>query len=133
MTKGKKEGLATKEEIKILYDAFGGELPIPALLKPIAKLVIPGMIDGLDNRVGERIPEPWQTHCENLVTMVVGALEDKVITQEEVNRIMEYSALVADEKIDIPLLADDTEAMVFTELLRLTGVLLYSAFKKKQV
>ena len=65
--------------------------------------------------------------------MVVGALEDKVITQEEVNRIMEYSALVADEKIDIPLLADDTEAMVFTELLRLTGVLLYSAFKKKQV
>ncbi len=130
---GAKEGLATKEEIKILYNAVSGELPIPNLLKPVANLVIPGLIDGLDNKVGDRIPEPWQTHCENLVTMTVNALEDKVITQEEVTQVLEYAAKVADEKIDIPLLSDDTEAIVFIELLRLTSVLLYSGFTKKKV
>jgi len=130
---GAKEGLATKEEIKVLYNAVSGELPIPTLLKPVANLVIPGLIDGLDNKVGDRIPEPWQTHCENLVTMTVEALKDKVITQEEVTRVLEYAAKVADDKIDIPLLADDTEAIVFIELLRLTSVLLYSGFTKKKV
>lgn len=125
--------MATKEEIKVLYNAVSGELPIPTLLKPVANLVIPGLIDGLDNKVGDRIPEPWQTHCENLVTMTVEALKDKVITQEEVTRVLEYAAKVADDKIDIPLLADDTEAIVFIELLRLTSVLLYSGFTKKKV
>ncbi|MBW6464833.1 MAG: hypothetical protein K0B84_11725 [Firmicutes bacterium] len=124
--------MATKEEIRVLYNAISGELAIPALLKPVANLVIPGLIDGLDNKVGDRIPEPWQTHCENLVTMVVKALEDKVITQEEVTQVMEYAAKVADEKIDIPLLGDDTEAIVFIELFRLLGVLLYSGFSKKK-
>lgn len=130
---GAKEGLATKEEIKVLYNAVSGELPVPTLLKPVANLVIPGLIDGLDNKVGDRIPEPWQTHCENLVTMTVEALKDKVITQEEVTQVLEYAAKVADDKIDIPLLADDTEAIVFIELLRLTSVLLYSGFTKKKV
>ena len=106
---GTKEGLATKEEIKILYNIISGELPIPALLRPVANLVLPGMIDGLDNKVGDRIPEPWQAHCETLVTMVVNALEDKVITEAEVSEIMDYAAKVADEKIDLPLLKDDTE------------------------
>ena len=132
MTVGKKDGLATKEEIKVLYNVISGELPIPALLKPIANMVVPGLIDGLDNKVGDRIPEPWQSHCENLVTMVVTALEDKVITEEEVTEVMEYAALVADEKIDLPLLKDDVEAMVFLEVMRMAGVLLYGVFNKKK-
>lgn len=129
--KGKKEGLATKEEIKILWKVISGELPVPGILKPVVNMVLPGMVDGLDNRVGDRIPEPWQTHCENLVTMVVQALEDKVVTEEEVAEIMKYAAEVADTHIDLPLLNDDVEAMVFIELFRLAGVLLYGAFAKK--
>lgn len=132
MTTGKKEGLATKEEIKILYTAFSGELPVPTLLKPITNMVIPGLIDGLDNKVGDRIPEPWQSHCETLVTMVVDALADKKLTEAEVVGVMEYAAKVADEKIDLPLLNDDTEAMVFCELLRMAGVLLYTSFSKQK-
>jgi hypothetical protein len=133
MTKlGNKEGLATKKEIKVLWKIVSGELPIPGILKPITNLVVPGILNGLDNKVGDRIPEPWQTHCENLVTMVVKAVEDKVITQEEVEAVMEYAAKVIDEKIDIPMLDDDMEAIVFMETSRLLAALLYSAFKKKE-
>jgi len=133
MTKlGNKEGLATKEEIKVLWKIVSGELPIPGILKPIANLVVPGLLDGLDNKVGDRIPEPWQTHCENLVTMTVRAVEDKVITQEEIEEVMEYAAKVVDEKIDVPMLDDDVEAIVFMEIFRLLAALLYSAFKKKE-
>lgn len=129
---GKKEGLATKEELKTLWKLAEGELPIPAVLRPIATMLVPGMLDGLDNKVGDRIPEPWQTHCENLITMTVAAVEDKVITQEEVEQITTYAAKVIDEKIDIPLVGDDIEAMVFEETFRLLAVLLYGAFKKKE-
>ena len=133
MTKlGNKERLATKEEMKVLWKIVSGELPIPGILKPIANLVMPGILDGLDNKVGDRIPEPWQTHCENLVTMTVNAVEDKIITQEEVEGVMEYAAKIVDEKIDIPMLDDDVEAIVFLETFRLLAALLYSAFKKKE-
>jgi hypothetical protein len=132
MTKlGNKEGLATKEEINVLWKVVSGELPIPGILKPIANLIVPGILDGFDNKVGDRIPEPWQTHCENLVTMTVKAVEDKVITQEEVEEVMEYAAKVVDEKIDVPMLDDDVEAIVFMETFRLLAALLYSAFTKK--
>jgi hypothetical protein len=132
MTKlGNKEGLATKEEINVLWKVVSGELPIPGILKPIANLIVPGILDGFDNKFGDRIPEPWQTHCENLVTMTVKAVEDKVITQEEVEEVMEYAAKVVDEKIDVPMLDDDVEAIVFMETFRLLAALLYSAFTKK--
>ena len=129
---GKKDGLATKEEIKTLWKVASGELPIPVVFKPIANLVVPGMLDGLDNKVGDRLPEPWQTHCETLVTMTVKAVEDKVITQEEVEEVASYAAKVADEKIDIPMLDDDVEAIVFLETFRMLAVLLYGALKKKK-
>ena len=132
MTIGKKEGLATRDEVKVLWKVVSGELPIPGILKPIANLVMPGILDGLDNKVGDRIPEPWQTHCENLVTMSVSAVEDKIITQEEVEEVMEYAAKVVDEKIDVPMLGDDVEAMVFLETFRMLAALIYSVFKKKE-
>jgi hypothetical protein len=128
---GKKEGLATKEEMKVLWKIASEKLPIPAILKPISNLVIPNLLDGLDNKVGDRIPEPWQTHCENLVTMVVKAVEDKVITEEEVEEIAAYLAIVLDEHIDLPLLGDDAEALIFLETMRMLAVFLYNTMKKK--
>ena len=133
MTKlGNKEGLATKEEMKVLWKIVSGELPIPGILKPIANLVMPGILDGLDNKVGDRIPEPWQTHCENLVTMVVKAVEDKVVTKEEAEEIAVYAAGVANEQIDLKILADDVQALVFEETLRTLAVLLYGVFVKEE-
>jgi len=133
MTKlGNKVGLATKEEMKTLWKIASGELPVPAILKPVINLVLPNILDGLDNKVGDRIPEPWQTYCENLVTMVVLAVEDKVVTKEEAAKVALYAAKVANEQIDLKILEDDIQALVFEETFRLLATLLYGAFNKKQ-
>ena len=131
MTVGKKEGIATKDEFKILWDLVDDKLGIPGILKPIAKLAVPGILDGIDNKVAERIPEKWQIHCENIITMTVKAVEDKVITKQEANEIAEYCAVVIDATIDVPLLNDDVEAVMFLELFRLLSTGLYSLAKEK--
>ena len=131
MSNGKKEGLATKEEIKVLWQVASGVINIPVVLRPIANIVIPSFIDGLDNKVGDRIPEPWQTHCENLVTLTVAALEDKVITVEEAQQISDYAAVVLNEQIDLPLVGEDIEAVMFMETLRMLAVFLHGLLHKK--
>ena len=128
---GNKEGLATKDEIKVLWSIASGELPIPTLVKPIVTMLLPGFIDGLDNKYGDKVPEPWQSHLENMVTMVIKALEDKVVSEQEAEEIAAYMAVVIDEKIDIPYIDDETEAIVFLEVTKLIASLIYSAFKKK--
>ena len=133
MTKlGNKEGLATKEEVKVLWKVVSGELSIPGVLKPIANMVVPNLLDGLDNKVGDRIPEPWQTYCENLITMVVKAVEDKVVTQEEAEEIALYAAKVSNEQIDLKILGNDIQALMFEELFRLLATVLFSVFTKKK-
>jgi hypothetical protein len=129
---GNKEGLATKDEIKVLWKVVSGELPIPKLLKPLADMVAPGILDGLENKVGDRIPEPWQSYCENLITMVVKAVEDKVVTQEEAEEIALYAAKVSNEQIDLKILGDDIQALMFEELFRLVATVLFSVFTKKK-
>jgi hypothetical protein len=129
---GKKEGLATKEEVKVLWKVASGAINIPVVLRPITNIVIPNIIDGLDNRIGDRIPEPWQTHCENLVTLVVAALEDKIITQEEAEEIAAYAAEVMNERIDLPLLGKDSQALVFLEAMRMLAVFLYGLLNERK-
>ena len=129
---GSKEGLATKEEIKVLWKVVSGELPIPKLLKPVADLTVPGILDGLENKVGDRIPEPWQSYCENLITMVVKAVEDKVVTSKEAEEIALYAAKVSNEQIDLKILGNDLQALMFEELFRLLAILLFGVFTKKK-
>lgn len=131
MSNGKKEGLATKEEINILWKVASGVINIPVVLRPIANIIIPSFIDGLDNKVGDRIPEPWQTHCENLVSLTVAALDDKKITVEEAQQIADYAAIVLNEKIDLPLVGEDVEAVMFMETLRMLAVFLHGLLSKK--
>lgn len=131
MSNGKKAGLATKEEIKVLWQVASGVINIPVVLRPIANIVIPSFIDGLDNKVGDRIPEPWQTHCENLVSLTVAALEDKKITIEEAHQISDYAAVVLNEQIDLPLVGEDVEAVMFMETLRMLAVFLHGLLHKK--
>lgn len=130
---GQKEGLATKDEIKVLWGIVNAEIPIPAIIKPITTLVVPGILDGIDNKIGDKLPEPWQSHCEKLVTLTVDAVEDKVITEEEVEEVVTHAAEVLDTKVDIPLIGDDVEAVLFLETFRMLGALLYSAFHKKKL
>ena len=127
---GNKEGLMSKDEFKVLWKLGSSKLPIPAIFKPAADLIIPGWLDGLDNKVGDRVPEPWQSHLENLSTVVVKALEDKVISEQEAEEIAGFTAKILDEKIDVPMLADDVEALMFLELSRVVATMLYATFNK---
>ena len=129
---GKKDGLATKEEIKILWKVASGYIPIPVMVRPLANLFIPNLIDGLDNKYGDRIPEPWQTHCENLVTLVVHAVEDGVISQSEAEEIAEYAATVINEKVNLPLVNEDVQELIFIETIRMLAVFLYGLISKEE-
>jgi len=86
----------------------------------------------MDNKVGDRIPEPWQTYCENLITMVVKAVEDKIVTKEEAEEIALYAAKVSNEQIDLKILGNDIQALMFEELFRLLATVLFSVFTKKK-
>lgn len=130
--KGSKEGIATKEEIKVLWGMVSGEIGIPAVFKPIANMIIPGILDGLENRVTEKIPENWQIICEDLVTKTVAVLADGKITEQEAVELGEFAAKVLDTKIDIPLLDDSVEVVVFLETFKLLSVMLYNAVNKKR-
>jgi len=131
MFKGTKEGIATKEEIKVLWGIVSGEIGVPAVFKPLVNIIAPGIIDGIDNKVSERIPEKWQLIAEELVTKAVVIVEDGTITEEEALELGAFAAKVIDEQIDVPLLADDVEAIAFIELFRFLAVLVYTAVNKK--
>ena len=129
---GSKNGIATKDELQILWKLVSGELGVPVIFKPLVNLIAPGIIDGIDNKVAERIPEKWQIICENLVTKVVVIVEDGTITEEEAQELGAYTATVVDTQIDVPLLEDDVEAVMFIELFRFLAALLYSYVNKKR-
>lgn len=129
---GNKKGLVTKEEVKVLWRVAKGFIPMPKLVKPIADIVMPSLIDGIDNKYGDRIPEPWQSYLENLTTLVVKAVEDGVVTKEEAVEISDYAATVMNEQIDLKFFEKDTQLLIFVETLRMLAVFLYGFLNAKE-
>jgi len=126
-----KKGLATREEFNFFVKVAAGEIEgIPAYLKPIIKWFLPAILDGLDDKVGDKIPEPWQTYTENLVTMLYNAMQDNVIDETEQLQIIEYCSEVMNEKIDVPLLDEEDEAMAFMFILQGLASFIRKAMKK---
>ena len=121
-----KKGIATKDEIKIFVKFVADAENLKGITRTIVTLVLPGLLDGIDNKVGDKLKEPWQTIAETLFTMLAEALEDNVILEEEATEIADYCARVLNENIDVPLIAEDVKAFIFQELLRLLAGLLYS-------
>lgn len=131
--KGSKEGIFTKDEVKALWGIVQGEIGIPVIFKPIANMIIPGILDGLENKVTEKIPENWQIICEDLVTKTVAIIADGKVTEQEAEELGEFAAKVLDTKINIPLLDDAVEVVVFLETFKLLSVMLYNAVNKKRM
>ena len=133
---GKKEGLATRQEIKFLVDLAMGNVELNFIYSAGIKLVLPAVINAIDNKVGDKLPEPWQTHTENLITSVYEALQDKVITDEELNQILEDVSQVLAAEIDIPLLEESDEILAFEYLLKFLAtqvrMMLSKKFKKEE-
>ena len=129
---GTKLGVMTKDEVKLFWKMGSKALPIPKIARPFVDMVAPGIIDGIENRVTERLPEVWQVHIENLTTFLGRALDDNVITKEEAVEISVYVGKVVDEKIDLTFLDDDIEAVMFVELFRVIAVGIYGVLKPKK-
>jgi hypothetical protein len=124
-----KEGLFTSEEAKFFGKIIAGAIPTKAVWKPVLSWVIPTMLDTADNKMGDRIPEPWQSIVENLITMVYDALQDKVVTPEEEAAILEFCANVINEKVDIPWFEEDDEAVIFVSAIQFLAATVRKAIK----
>ena len=125
----KKEGLVTKEEIKAFQDFILGKLNVKKVIAIPLSWVLPGLIDGIDNKYGDLLPEPWQTHAENLFTMLYNAITDGKITDEEQNEILNYTAIVLNEKIDLPDIDEADELVTFQTLLMTSAALIRQAVR----
>jgi len=127
---GNKLGIFDRPEGTIFARFIAGKLPVKGFAKAGLKLLLPGFLNGLDDRLGDRIPEPWQTHCEELTTLTAAALEDDVITPEEEDMLIQKCATIISERVNIPLLDEDTEAMAFLFLMQTLAATLKGVFTK---
>ena len=126
-----KLGLFTPEEGKFFAGIMADEIPVKNIfIKQGIKLVLPAVINGLDDKVGDKVPEPWQSHIEDLVTVTYLALQDKVISDEESDKICEKCAEILNEEIDIPLMDEDQEAITFLFLIKTLASIIKGALKK---
>lgn len=128
-----KIGIFDKPEVKFLVDIATEKIPVNGIWKTAIKLVLPALINGLDDRYGDRIPEPWQTYAEELITVTVQALEDKVLTEEELTLITEKCATILNAEIDVPILEEKEEAEAFLYILKSIASLIKGAVKDKKV
>ena len=131
MTIGRKEGLATREEIKLFTDLAADQIEMNVLYKTGIKILAPALLDALDNKVGDKLPEPWQTYAEDLITSVYVALQDKVITTEEVDDILDKVAAVLAAEIEIPLIDEADRVLAFEYLLKMLAVQVRIAIKER--
>ena len=125
-----KEGLLTKEEAKFFAGLATGEINVGGIWSPIIKWAAPTLLDTVDNKFGDKIPEPWQTYLENLTTMAYNAMQDGVITQAEEDEITGYCTVVINAEIDIPLLEENDEAFIFLTFWKFMASLIRKAVRK---
>lgn len=128
-----KIGVLETQEGKFFAGIVAEEIPVNGVWKQGLKLTLPMLINGLDDKVGDKIPEPWQTYTEDLITALYEALQDKIITQEELDLILLKCSNIINAEIDLPLLSEEEEAMAFLFLLKSIASLIKSTFKKKEV
>lgn len=133
MTKvGDKLGIMTSEEGKFLAKIIADEIPVNGLWQTGLKLILPAFINGLDDKVGDKIPMPWQLHIEELTTSLYEAFQDKVLTDEELNDILEKCSGIVNEEVDLPYLSEDDEAAAFLFLMQSIASLIRSGLKKRK-
>jgi len=128
-----KVGLLTSEEGRFFAGIIADEIPVKNIfLKQGIKLILPAIINGLDDKVGDKISEPWQAHVEGLTTITFNALQDKVMSDEEIDEISLKCSEILNEEINLPLMDEDQEAITFLFLIKTLASILKGAFKKKE-
>ena len=128
-----KVGLVTKDEIKFFVNFTLGKVKVNGMLGTTMKWFLPNILDNLDDKFGDRLPEPWQTYTEQLFTKLYFAMQDNIITSEEELDIINYCGVIINAKIDIPLVAEDDELVLFMSLLKALAALLRQGVRSKKI
>lgn len=126
-----KDGFMTKEEAKFFGKLVSDELPLNGVFKTVAGWFMPTLLDTMDNKFADRVPEPWQSNIETLVTKTYDAMQDKVVTEEEANDIAVFCADVMNTHIDIPWFNEDDEAVMFIAAWQFLASVLRKVVKEK--
>ena len=127
--KGSKKGLLTKKEIKFFTNFLLGKIKVKGLLGKAMKWLLPSLLDKLDDNFGDRLPEPWQTFTEEIFTKLYMAMRDKVISDEEAADMIAYCEKIINEKIDLPMIGEDGEAVIYMTSLKTLSSYLRKALK----
>lgn len=128
---GKKKGLATKEEFKFLVAFVANKTGLKGIAKMLVTRALPSFLDSWDDKYGDKLPEPWQSHVEVMITKVYHALQDNVITDEEKQDMLNYCAVVLNSKIDLKGIDEAEELAVIQANIKVLAAYLRLALKKK--
>lgn len=125
-----KVGIYTDVEGRFFAKVVANQIPVSGISKTAIKLVLPMLMNGVDNKVGDKIPEPWQSHAENLTTKAYEVFQDGVITDEEREGTITLCAEILNQEIDVPLIDEADEALLFITLLQVIAGAVLGAIKK---
>ena len=131
--KNSKVGLMTKEEAQFFGKLIAGEIPVKGVYKTALNFALPALLNGLDDQLGDKLPEPWQTYTEDLITSVYTALQDKVLTDEEIAFITDKVAVILSAEVHVPLIDEATELEAFQYLLKYIAATVKNLITKQKV
>ena len=120
-----KKGWFTKEEGKFFAKILAGMLPVKGIFGKALKWILPIALNTIDDKFGDKVPEPWQTYIENLVTMVYTAANGKAMTAKEKEDIKMYCVRVMNVGIDIPFVDEDAETTIFMKAWQFAASIIY--------
>lgn len=125
-----KKGLMTKDEAKFFGKVLADKIPVSGMWQQVLKWFLPNAIDNLDDKFGDKLPEPWQTHIELLITKLYDAMQDDVLSQEERDDLVLHCSTIIASGIDIPKMDEQDEIESFILLIKWGASLIRTALKK---
>ena len=125
-------GIFNKEQEKFWSDLLLDKLELTGWKGTLAKLGTPIVIRMIDDNYAERLPEPWKSYAMQLTTSVYLVMQDGEVTDDELEGITDLVATIIDEKVDIPLIPDEDEIVIFKHLVKLLASFALAALNKKK-
>lgn len=119
------KGLLTRDQEKFFGKLIVDGLELKGLPGLAARFGIPILIKTVDDNYGDKIEDPWRGYLTQLITKLQLALEDGVLTEEELDDLLNLAAEILNAEIDIPLLDETSELIIFTQTLKLIAAFIF--------
>lgn len=119
----KEAGIFTPEQEKLVADALFNAVYRKKKIPKFVKYIIRVLISRIDNRRIDRLPDAWK---KRLVPIVEAAFSNNL------EAIEKEVATILNEKIDIPLLPEAMEQVVFEMTLKVTAIALLNYVEKNK-